>query len=258
VAVACAGRSAPIVRALERHLVFHALKQSALFPPDPDFYLRYNERDVEALRELDFLGVFPELLPRTEPILRHFGLQSPLIDQLDLEPDRSAPAADARCYLPFFEGSKVLLVCSFADLLRQRADETTFEAVWAKTGKRWFRPAAVEALEFPYGYTASTHQLYSSSLELLARIEDEMQRREFDLALIAAAGLGAPLAAHAKRLGKIGIHLGGHLQVLFGVLGQRWRAWPDWCQRYVTSAWIDMPARYRPSERDVADGGAYW
>ena len=66
-----------------------------------------------------------------------------------------------------------------------------------------------------------------------------------------------PLAAAVKRLGRVAIDLGGHLQVLFGVLGKRWRASPAWMETYVNEQWMDMPARYRPTVTGVCDNGAY-
>jgi hypothetical protein len=251
------GKNHKLLKALASHLIFHSLKQQALFPPDPDFYLRYNEFYVAEMRELDCLGVFPELMDRTLPVIEFFRLGMPLVAYLDQEPDRSLPSREDNCYLPYFEGKKLLLVCSFAELLRERATEDVFERVWAGTGKRWFHPKSVDALEFPYGYSATTHERHENSLKLYEEITSEMARRDFDAALIGAAGLGIPLAAFAKKLGKAGISLGGHLQVLFGVLGKRWRAREDF-RAYINDAWIDMPARYRPPETDIADGGAYW
>ena len=77
------------------------------------------------------------------------------------------------------------------------------------------------------------------------------------MALLGAAGLAIPLAAHIKSTGRIAIDLGGHLQVLFGVKGKRWREDPVWPQRYFNDAWIDMPAAYRPKVIAVCDNGAY-
>jgi hypothetical protein len=257
--VAAESRRAPgLLKALEPHLIYHCLNQHALFPPDARFYLRFNEFYAERLRELDCLGVFPELLERTRRVVEFYQLTMPLVGYLDQEPDRAVPADEENCYFPAFRGKRVLLVSSFAELLRARSTREVFEGVWAKTGKRWFEPAAVDALEFPYGYSATTHARYSSSLELFDEIAAEMSRRDFDVALIGAAGLGIPLAAHARRLGKVGLSLGGHLQVLFGVLGKRWRVQPEWQERYVNDWWIDMPARYRPPEQGIADDGAYW
>lgn len=247
-----------LLKVLEPTLFYHSLKQAALFPPDPQFYLKYNRLYADQMGWLDCLGVFPERLQRTQAILDFYRLALPLVNYLDQEPDRSTPANESNCYLPFFRGKKLLIVCSFAELLRQRATPDIFEAVWAKTGKPWFYPAQVDALEFPYGYTAATHQRYPDSLHLLEDITAAISRRDFDIALVAAAGMGIPLVSSIKRLGKVGIHLGGHLQVLFGVMGQRWRQRQDWREQYVTPAWIDMPASYRPPETDIADRGAYW
>ncbi len=247
-----------LLKALEPHLIYHCLIQSALFPADARFYLRFNEFYAEHLSALDCLGVFPELLGRSRRIPDFYRLRMPLIHFLDQEPERAIPADKENRYLPAFRGKRVLIVCSFAELLRERATREVFEGVWAKTGKRWFEPADVDALEFPYGYSATTHARYATSLELFEDIAGEMSRRTFDVALIAAASLGIPLAAHAKRLGKVGIALGGHLQVLFGVLGKRWRECAVWRERYVNDWWIDMPARYRPPEPLLVDGGAYW
>jgi hypothetical protein len=247
-----------LLRVLEPHLVFHSLKQEGLFPPDPQFYLHFNEFYARHLRNVDCLGVFPTLLRQTQSILAHYQLDMPLVDFDVHEPDRSSPSIEDNCYLPAFRGRKLLFVCSFAGLLQERATREIFEGVWAKTGKRWFYPASVEALEFPFGYTATTHERYASSLDLFEEIAGEMGRRDFDVALIAAAGLGIPLASYAKQLGKIAIHLGGHMQVLFGVLGKRWRGRRDWQERYFNEWWIEMPDRYRPPETDIADGGAYW
>jgi hypothetical protein len=252
------GPDSRLLRTLKPYLVYYSLKQAAIFPPDPLFYLKFNEFYAEHLRNLDCLGIFPELLERSRTVIDHYQLEMPLVSYLDQEPDRSSPSQEENCYLPYFQGKKLLLVCSFAALLKERANQQTFEGVWAKTRKRWFDPLSVDALEFPFGYTAETHRHYDSSLQIFEEIAAEMSRRDFDVALIAAAGLGIPIASYAKRLGKMGIHLGGHLQVLFGILGQRWRSREDWRERYFNDWWVDMPARYRPPEKDIADNGAYW
>lgn len=211
------------------------------------------------LRHLDSLGVMRDLTVLEDAVLWHYALPARPIRFQDQEPDRSTPADDARCYLPAFAGKRLLLVAPFAHLLRQRATRETFEAVWSRTGKRWFEPASVDSLEFPYGFEPGTHARYGSAIALYDELVAEMDRREFDVALIAAGALGIPLASAAKARGHIGISLGGHLQVLFGVLGQRWRDAPEWHARYINDAWLDMPRAYRPAEYEtVCDNGCYW
>ena len=238
--------------------IYHNLVQSGLFPADVTFYQQYNERYVDALRELDYLGVFPDMVARYRPMIKHHRFDFALMSYLDQEPDRSAPSDEANCYLPLFQGKRLLLISSYATLLAERATQAKFEQVWGKTGKRWFFPTSVTALEFPYGYPTTAQPQYANSIALLASIKRRMSQVEFDVALIAAGGMAIPIAAYAKSIGKIGIDLGGHLQILFGILGNRWRNRPKWQTRYFNAHWIDMPARFKPQTPYQADDGAYW
>jgi hypothetical protein len=244
------------IKAYEASLCFHALKQSGLFPADPQFYAHFARLYVDDTRSLDCIGVFNDS-PFIEPeIIRSYGLTAKLTYFINQEPDRSSPADPELCYLPGFAGKKILLLSPFAELLRERATRDVFESVWARTGKEWFYPASVQAIEFPYGFARATQQRYKTSLDLLKSVEEKISAADFDIALIAAGGLGIPLAAFVKSLGKVGLSLGGHLQILFGVLGDRWRGRANWQDRYFNSAWIDMPERYRPADDESHEN--YW
>jgi hypothetical protein len=250
------GRARHALRAFELSVRFHAFNQSALFPPDGGFYTRYNEFYIPHVRNLDALGVFGA--PSEAQLFEHYGFDVPTMAFKDQEPDRSIPNNPARCYLHHFRGKRVLIVTSQAEILVERATKDTFEAVWRKTGKPWFYPTSVEALSFPYGWSPEARAKYGDSLQLLASLVEGMMVREFDVALIAAGGLGIPLASEAKRLGKIGLSLGGHLQALFGVIGRRWREQDEWLGAYVNAAWIDMPDCRSGWTVPGSDRGAYW
>jgi hypothetical protein len=242
-----------------KSLQFVALKQCGVFPATPDFLNAFGTWYAAQVGQLDALGLFLEEPAPWEPrLLEHYRWPCKLMYYLDQEPDRSIPSNDALCYLSLFRGKRVLIICPFAEVLARRANQATFERVWENTGKRWFDPAGVDALEFPYGVSQTTRDRYETVYALLEEIENEMARRTFDVALIAAAAMGIPLAVYARSKGKVAISLGGSLQVLFGVLGRRWRSNPAWMQRYVNRYWIDLPEQYRPVETDVCDNGAYW
>jgi hypothetical protein len=244
------------LRAYEVALGHHGEVQTGIFPRDPGFYERYYEFFVEQARQHDFLGLFGD--PNEPAIFRHYQLGNRLMDYQDQEPDRSCPDDPASCYLPEFAGKRLLLVSPFAPLLRSRANQATFESVWANTGKRWFHPSAVESLSVPYGWSSEVQQRHGDSIRLLRSLTDDMDALSYDAALIGAGGMGIPLAAHAKARGKVAIALGGHLQVLFGVLGERWRNSQSWRTKYINRAWIDLPEEYVPREEVLVDQGAYW
>lgn len=253
-----------LYKVFEKRLAFHGLQQEGIFPADPAFYLRYNEFYIEQARQLDVIGLYLNDwdMPFEKPILDFFDLRNKFIHYVDLHPDRANPADDANCYLPAFRDLNLLIVCPFASLLAERARQDVFEGVWSKTGKRWFFPRRVEALDIPYGFARATHARYPTAFEMLDDITAEIDRRDFDAALIGAGGLAIPIAAHIKRKHKLALDLGGHLQMLFGVLGNKWKRLDDWREVYYNDWWIVMPARYRPVEPDVCfeggEPGAFW
>lgn len=245
------------IRVFERYLRFYGFSQAGIFPPEPSFYLEYNNYYVESVRNLDNLGLILDPV-MTPEIIRFYSLTNRLIYYMDLIPDRSIPSNQNNCYLQYFEGKKILIVCPFADLLKERATKEIFEGVWSKTGKKWFYPKSIDSLEFPYGFARETHRKYSNALSLFKHIANVMERKDFDVALIAAAGLTIPIAAHVKLLGKIGISFGGDLQIIFGVIGKRWREQKLWRKEYFNNCWIDMPEKYWPKKSKICDSGAYW
>jgi hypothetical protein len=244
-------------RAYERDLAFSSLQQTGIFPNDPEFCLSFNEFYMEQVRNIDSLGICYNH-PHELEIIKHYRLSNNLIFYPEQEPDRSRPNNDANCYLPSLRDRKLLIVCPFAKFLAGRANEALFERVWSKTGKRWFHPRNVDALEFPYGFSRDTHAKYPTAFELLEDIKTEILKRDFDVALIGAAGLAIPIASFVKRLGKVGLDLGGALQFFFGVQAKRWQDWEHFKRDYFNEYWEYVPAEYTPKETDVCDQLAYW
>jgi len=245
----------------ERELYLHFLNQEGLFPAEADFYLSFNRFYMEHVRNLDCLGLFYDPAIIELRIIKYYDLKNKFIYYPFQEPDRSSPSNDHLCYLPHFKDRRLLLVCPFAGLLKERATQETFEGVWSKTGKKWFYPQGIDAVEFPYGFTKETHQKYPTVIDLYHSIMETIQQKDFDVALIAAGGLSIPIASTIKNMGKVAIDLGGHLQVLFGVIGQRWQDWDDWKRDYFNEYWINMPSKYRPKEIDCGmqlPDAAYW
>jgi hypothetical protein len=73
----------------------------------------------------------------------------------------------------------------------------------------------------------------------------EVSERDFDIALLACGAFGHPLCAHIKSIGRKAVYMGGELQLMFGVYGDRWVGNP-----VINEHWI------RPLKEDVAGVGA--
>lgn len=71
---------------------------------------------------------------------------------------------------------------------------------------------------------------YKDWFKALEDMKTKISDIDFDIALIGAGAYGMFLGAHCKVLGKKAIHMGGALQLLFGIKGSRW----DGCE-YITN-----------------------
>jgi hypothetical protein len=93
--------------------------------------------------------------------------------------------------------------------------------------------------------------------EALDSMRSAMDRIDYDVALIGAGAYGFPLAAHAKKMGKQGIHLGGATQMLFGIRGKRWEDFPEYGHIF-NEHWVRPHSYERPKDAHLHEGGAYW
>lgn len=89
--------------------------------------------------------------------------------------------------------------------------------------------------------------------EGLEEMKGEMDKISFDVALVGAGAWSIPLIAHAKKLGKKGLHLGGQLQLLFGIKGGRWER-----GNFYNEAWVRPLPEEKPAGFMRMENGAYW
>lgn len=247
------------IAAYEIFLRHHCEFQTGVYPTDTDFLAQFARFYADCYYQLDALGLFGN--PQEQELLNNYKWTCQTLNYLAMEPRRHIPHVNENCYLNLFEGKKILILAPFAQFLQSRGTQEIYEKAWERIGKKWFYPLSIEAIEFPYSYkTARPEQSkYKTSLELLASICEQIDQLDFDVALIGAGALGVPLAVHVKSLGKVGLSLGGHLQVIFGVAGARWRNDPHWVARYLNEHWVDLPpCYYPPLKEQLTDVGAYW
>lgn len=108
---------------------------------------------------------------------------------------------------------------------------------------------------------------FSSWFEALDYMKTQIDKVDFDICLIGAGAYGFPLAAHVKNIGKKAVHVGGSLQLLFGIKGKRWEnplygvqelgiqgKYPALMNEY----WIYPGVENRPKNADVVEDACYW
>ena len=53
-------------------------------------------------------------------------------------------------------------------------------------------------------------------------MQKEIDKIDFDIAILGCGAYGYPLASYIKSIGKKAIHIGGATQLIFGIKGKRW------------------------------------
>lgn len=120
-------------------------------------------------------------------------------------------------WTPALAGKRVLVISPF---------EASIQDQYAKRSQIWRHEKILPEFELKTLKTPLSAWLspspYKDWFDGLEDLENKMANIDFDVALIGAGAWSLPLAVQAKRLAKIGIHLGGAMQVLFGIIGGRW------------------------------------
>jgi hypothetical protein len=149
-------------------------------------------------------------------------------------------------------GKRVLVVTPFAQsVLRQvhrRAE------IWRDPSI--LPPCTVDVVRMPLspGLVPPQHRDWQERYEALV---EDCDRVDYDVMLVGAGGLSLPLVVHAKSRGKIGFHLGGHTQILFGITGKRWER--DRALSHLqTDAWVRPSGDEAPPTVVKVEQGCYW
>ena len=88
-------------------------------------------------------------------------------------------------------------------------------------------------------------------------MKSEIVKVDFEIALISGGAYGLPLAAFIKDLGKCAVHMGGSLQILFGIKGKRWDEHPPTAALY-NEHWVRPALEEIVPKADIVEGGCYW
>lgn len=104
--------------------------------------------------------------------------------------------------------------------------------------------------------------------QALEYMKSEIDKRDYDICLIGAGAYGFSLAAHVKRRGNKSVHLGGALQLLFGIKGRRWedpnygvKEWGIPYASYINlfnENWVRPNEKSIPKNAELVEGACYW
>ena len=152
------------------------------------------------------------------------------------------------------EGKRVLVVHPFAETIEKQY-RTNRENLFGnpETLPEFACLETVKAVQSVAGNTVE----YDSWFDALEWMKREIDKKDFDVALLGCGAYALPLAAHIKRMGHKAIHMGGILQFLFGIQGKRYLEDPE-TAKYINPYFVSPSVADRPKEADKVEGGCYW
>lgn len=160
-------------------------------------------------------------------------------------------------------GKKVLVIHPFAEIIESQYHNHRKELFKNPSILPDFKLITIKAVQSLGGKSD-----YKSWFDALDYMKGEMEKVDYDIALIGCGAYGFPLAAHAKRMGKQAVHIGGSLQLLFGIKGKRWESpnyairarsvCPNLCYPNLFNAHWIRPTEYKSENADSVENGCYW
>jgi hypothetical protein len=228
---------------------------SGFFPPTVEKIERFCEQMLDDMKEVDILGswldvesYFTGKLQQAERVKFHL-----------LEPFWSKQA-----WTRALHGKTVLVVHPFAELIEKQYHNNRTKLFKNPDILPQFNLQTIKAVQSLGGESNG----FNDWFEALDCMKHEIDKRDYDICLIGCGAYGFPLAAHVKRKGKKAVHLGGVLQILFGIRGNRWdnpnhevKRWglpygfyPNLINEYWTRPADDL----KPRNAEKVEGATYW
>lgn len=214
---------------------------AGFFPNDKKLLPKFREVYFEASKQIDYLCVWN--------YLNHFLRKIKWIKNF---PNIKAffslsILSHSQPWVRALKGKKILVIHPF---------EKTIKMQYKKMDKLKILPKLkrLEIIKAVQTIAGEKDKRFKNWFEALDYMKKEIDKKDFDIALIGCGAYGLPLAAYVKQKGKQAIHIGGGLQLFFGILGKRWENWKIPTNKYWTKPLKeDYPKNYKKIE-----GGCYW
>lgn len=186
-----------------------------------------------------------------QQLFRHTRFGSELVDLNSLSPFLFADPW-SKC----LKGKVVLVVHPFAKSISTQYSSHRDKLFSNKDVLPDFKELIVIPAVQSIGGRVSGYDTWFDALESMCM---QIEKVEFDIALIGCGAYGLPLAAKVKSLGKKGVHIGGALQLLFGIKGSRWEGnGYDYHHCFYNDYWIRPLPEETPSDANTFENRCYW
>jgi hypothetical protein len=218
---------------------------SGFFAINDDNIRRFSKLMIEDMKLVDILGSWRI----EERFLEKYYPNAKRVELINLEPYlQSTP------WSIVLKDKKILVIHPFNETIESQYytnRENLFENPYVLPEFKSLQ--TIKAVQTIAGQKTEFEDWFSA----LDYMKVEIDKRDFDIAIIGCGAYGFPLAAHVKRMGKKAIHLGGPTQMLFGIKGKRWIENPDF-NHIINEHFIFPKESDKVQNAQMVEGACYW
>lgn len=226
---------------------------SGFFPPTEEKITQFSQMMIEDSKEVDILGSWLE----NEHYMKDY-MHDEKIHLRFLEPFWSNNP-----WTRVLKDKRVLVVHPFKNTIESQYQKRELLFENKEILPKFKSLTVIRAVQSIGGNSE-----FKDWFEALEYMKDEIDKVDYDICLIGAGAYGFPLAAHVKRQGKQGLHIGGALQLFFGIKGTRWeipdlqvKGWgiePGFYLKLMNEYWVRPDETERPKDSEKVEGNSYW
>ena len=219
---------------------------AGFFPPTEEKLEQFCKLMLADMKHLDIMGAW---------VAKELFFQDELKNVKKVQLLTLDPFWAKNPWTSALEYKKVLVVHPFAETIENQYKKR--ELLFKNNLLPEFELKTIKAVQSG----ANTKTPFSDWFEALDYMKSEIDKIDYDICLIGAGAYGFPLAAHVKRSGKKGFHIGGSLQLLFGIKGKRWESNYSAELDYgglVNQHWVRPLNEEKPANANQMEGGCYW
>jgi hypothetical protein len=217
---------------------------AGFFPTTDENLVKFGELMLHDLQDADILVT----LTYSEEYLKSYFTQAKRVTLPSMEPWFSIQP-----WTHALKGKKVLVVHPMVETFLKQFNLR--KKIWPDGLLPDFELLTIKAVQTAAGEKSE----FSDWFEALEWMKSEINKRDFDIAIIGCGAYGFPLAAHVKRMGKKAVHLAGATQLLFGVRGRRWEDDPfQPFTNFMNENWVRPDQSETPKNAKLVEGACYW
>ena len=233
-----------------KKLMNYMQNNAGFFPPTEDMLSRFCEMMLEDAKEVDLLGSWL----KQENLIANYLTSCSEYVWLDF----LIPFLSNNPWSRILKEKKVLVIHPFTETIKHQYNQREKLFKDSNVLPTFQNLNTIKAVQSLGGESSE----FRNWFEALQWMKDEMDKADYEICLIGCGAYGFPLAAHAKRKGKKAIHLGGALQLLFGIRGRRWED-PNLNKDYDISSymnefWVRPSAEEKPKNSENVENACYW